>query len=410
MADNTQVINPSALNAAGDVIRTVDASGVKTQVVYLAGQTAAGDHIQIPVTQEGHMEVAIHDPKTPFGALLTETTEPIFQFDAVYGLPNAEVATTTGHQTGGVTSATVTGTGNLFKCSTGTTSLSFSTLQSRRRLRYKAGQGVAGRFSALFSTPAANSILVAGLGTAEAGFYFGYNGTSFGILHSTDGVREIQTLTVTTASTATNNYQVTLNGISHTVTATINASTVKTAWEIARGTYPGWKAMQIGSTVVFTADSAGNKSGSFSLAQSGAIMPAAGSFAETLAGAASTDTWVPQASWNGDPLDGTGPSGFTLDPSKGNVFQIDIQYLGFGSVAMKVEVTEGSNNPTFIPVHVFQFPNTRTTTNISQPSFPFTMAAYSAGSTTDVWVATGSAGGFLVGQRKGNYIDDSRGH
>lgn len=401
MANNTQVLNPVAIGAPGDTIRTVDSGGVKTQVVYLAGVTDGGAHVQIPVTHEGHIEVAIHDPKTPFGSLLTEQTEPVFQFDAVYGTTSPEISTTTGHLTGGASSGTVTGANNLFKCSTGTTALSFATLQSRRRLRYKAGQGIVGRFSAMFSAPVANSILVAGLGTAEAGFFFGYNGTSFGILHSTGGVREIQTLTVSTASTATNNYQVTLNGVSHTVTATNNSSTVKTAWEIARGSYSGWKAMAIGSTVVFTADSAGSKSGSFSLAQSGAGTPAAGTFAETLAGAAATDTWVPQSEWNGDTLDGNGPSGFTLDPSRGNVFQIDVQYLGFGAVAMKVEVTnDDNNNPTFVPCHVFQFPNTRTTPHISQPSFPFTMAAYSAGSSTDVWVASASCGGFLVGQRK----------
>ena len=399
MPDNTRVIG--ADYAPGDTIRTIDVNGVKTQVVALSGQTDNGDLVAVPVTHEGHLEVAIHDPITPFGSLLTETTEPIFQFDAVYGLTSPEIVTTTGHLTGGVTSGTVTGTNNLFTCSTGTTALSFATLQSRRRLRYKAGQGVIGRFSALFSTPAANTIVVAGVGTAEAGFFFGYNGTSFGILHSTGGKREIQTLTVSTASTSTQSYQVTLAGTSTTVTATNNSSTVKTAFEIAKGTYTGWKAEAIGSTVVFVADSAGNKTGTFSLAQSGAGTPAAGSFSETLAGVAATDTWYPQSEWNGDPLDGTGPSGFTLDPSKGNVFQIGIQYLGFGAVTFKVEVTtENANNPTFIAAHVLNFPNTLTAPHTSQPSFPFTMAAYSAGSSTNVSVSVGSAGGFLVGQRK----------
>jgi hypothetical protein len=43
------------------------------------------------------------------------------------------------------------------------------------------------------------------------------------------------------------------------------------------------------------------------------------------------------------------------------------------------------------------FPNTLTQPHLSQPSMPFTMAAYSAGSTTDVWVATGSFSGFVEG-------------
>lgn len=400
MADNTTVINPSALNASGDVIRTIDESGVKTQVVALAGQHDSGTLALVPVTGEGHLEVAIHGPRMPFGEVHVESLRPIFQVDDVYGLNQFEVTATTGINGPGSTSATVTGGSNMFTCSTGTTALSFSSLQSRKRLRYRPGQGVVCRFTALFSTPAASSILVAGVGTAESGFYFGYNGTSFGVLHSTGGVREVQTLTITTASTATNNYQVELAGTTFTVTATNNASTVRTAYEIAQGTYTGWSCYPIGSTVVFVANSVGNKTGSFSLGQSGAATPAAGSFAETVAGVAATDTWVPQSQWNGDKLDGTGPSGVTLDPSKGNVFQIDVQYLGFGGVTMKVETARAGNNPDFTTVHVFSFPNARTTPSVSQPSFPFTMAAYSAGSTTNVSVSSASFAGFVTGEKR----------
>lgn len=75
-----------------------------------------------------------------------------------------------------------------------------------------------------------------------------------------------------------------------TIRATNNSSTTQTAYEIAQGTFPGWEAQAKGATVIFTANSNGNKSGSFSLAQTGAATPAAGSDAETLAGVASTDT------------------------------------------------------------------------------------------------------------------------
>lgn len=365
--------------------------------IQLQGTQDSGGLADIPADYAGHLEVAVHSPRLPFGSMHTESLTPVFQVDAVYGINSNVVTATTGINVAGVTSASNTGTNNLFKCSTGTTAYSFSTIQSRRRLRYRAGQGVLGRFTALFSSPAASSILVAGLGTGESGFYFGYNGTSFGILHSTGGVREIQTLTVTTASTATNNYVVTLNGTAFNVTATNNGSTVKTAYEIAQGTYTGWKAEQIGSTVVFLADSVGNKAGAFTLAQTGAGVPAVGSFVETLAGVASTDTWIPQASWNGDKLDGTGPSGMTINPQYGNVYQIDVQYLGFGPVLFKVEVPHEGNNPDFVVVHSLEFPNSQTSTSISQPSFPFTMAAYSSGSTTDVSVSVASFAGFIEG-------------
>lgn len=137
--------------------------------------------------------------------------------------------------------------------------------------------------------------------------------------------------------------------------------------------------------------------GTFSLAQTGAGVPAVGSTVETTSGVASTDTWIPQSSWNGDKLDGTGSSGVTLDPTKGNVFQIGIQYLGFGSVDFKIEAAFSGNNPDFVNVHTIRNPNTLTQPHVTQPSFPFTMAAYSAGSTDDISVKVGSFAGFIEG-------------
>lgn len=354
-------------------------------------------------TPEGHLEIAIHAPTLPFGAVHTENLHPVFQADPLYGINNAEVIATTGLVTGsGANSATSSAASNLFSCSTGTTIYSFGTLHTRRQLRYRPGQGAIGRFSARFSAPAASSILIAGLGTSESGFYFGYNGISFGILHSTGGVREIQTMTITAASTATNNYNVTLpSGQVVNVTATNNGSTVKTAYEISQGTYPGWSATQRGSTVLFLANDVGPKA-AITLGQSGASTPAVGANVETLEGVASTDTWIPQASWNGDPMDGTGRTGFNLVKTNLNVFQIGVQYLGAGCVTFQVEVpsTDSGNNGVFVNCHTINFPNTSTSTSVTQPSFPFTMGAYSKGSTTNVSVFVGSLGGFLEGLRE----------
>jgi hypothetical protein len=44
------------------------------------------------------------------------------------------------------------------------------------------------------------------------------------------------------------------------------------------------------------------------------------------------DTRVAQASWNIDPMDGTGPSGVTLDPTKTQIMMIDYEWLGVGRV------------------------------------------------------------------------------
>ena len=45
-----------------------------------------------------------------------------------------------------------------------------------------------------------------------------------------------------------------------------------------------------------------------------------------------TDNKVSQSEWNYDKLDGTGPSGLTLDITKGQIMFIDIEWLGLGTV------------------------------------------------------------------------------
>lgn len=47
---------------------------------------------------------------------------------------------------------------------------------------------------------------------------------------------------------------------------------------------------------------------------------------------ATVETRVYQNEWNGDVLDGSGPSGITLDPTKANILWTDIEWLGAGSV------------------------------------------------------------------------------
>lgn len=400
-------MNNTRLNKGdgGDLIRTVDESGIKTQAVALMGTHDNGTLAYVPVTPEGHVEVAIHGPLNPFGSVHAEGLTPVFQSDAVYGLNASEVTATTGlgYDPGvappAANSGSVTGANNLFTCSTGTTAFSFGSLQSRKRLRYRAGQGIIGRFTALWSTPAASTIVVAGFGSGESGYFFGYSGTTFGILHSTGNTREIQTFTVTAAATSGGAVTFTLNDKEIAVTLAASATTTLTANNIAAQSFSGWKAEARGATVVFLADSVGNKAGTFSVTPGASGLT--GTFAETLAGSSTADTFIPQSSWNGDPCDGTGESGFLLDKTKGNVFQIGVAWLGFGPVTFSIlQPSIDGNNANWVVVHTINNPNTRTSVHSNQPSYPFTAAAYSSGSTTNVSVSVGSFAGFTEGMKR----------
>ena len=409
LPDGSWLLHVSNVSSADNpVIGTPISTGSTASLAnsIMIGKTDAGKYVNVPVTAEGHIEVAIHSPILPFRSVHTENLTPVFQSDGVYGINTFSMITTTGLVAGtGTYSGFATGTNNMLVVGTGNTPLSFASLQSRRRLRYRPGQGVVGRFAGLFSTPANASIMVAGFGTAETTLAFGYSGTMFGILYSTGGVREVHTLTINTASTSTQPYRITMpNGENVFVTGTNNSSTTQTAYEISLGTFSGYRAAAIGSTVSFLANSSGNKTGSFVLAQPGAVTPAAGTDTETTQGVANTDTWIPQSQWNGDVLDGSGsddnPSGIQLDPQKGNVYQIGVQYLGFGSITFDVELisTTGNNNPEFVTVHTIKYPNANTVPSLRQPAFPFLISAYSLGSSTNVQVSIGSFGGFNEGQ------------
>ena len=81
----------------------------------------------------------------------------------------------------------------------------------------------------------------------------------------------------------------------------------------------------------------------------------------------SVDDFIPQASWNVDVMDGTGPSGMTLDTTLGNVYTIRYQWLGFGAIRFFIE-DEDTGLPQL--VHVIQYANANITPSVFNPSLP----------------------------------------
>ena len=69
-------------------------------------------------------------------------------------------------------------------------------------------------------------------------------------------------------------------------------------------------------------------------------------------GGAVDNTQVSQSAWNVDPLDGTGPSGVTADFSKTQIFWMDVEWLGVGSVRTGFVI-----NGQFLICHIFHHAN-----------------------------------------------------
>lgn len=78
-----------------------------------------------------------------------------------------------------------------------------------------------------------------------------------------------------------------------------------------------------------------------------------------------TETRVTQANWNIDPLNGSGSSGFTLDPTKAQILWADLEWLGVGTVRIGF-VIDGK----FIHCHSFHHANKTATTYITTASLP----------------------------------------
>ena len=77
------------------------------------------------------------------------------------------------------------------------------------------------------------------------------------------------------------------------------------------------------------------------------------------------NTPVPQVSWNVDPMNGSGPSGITLDLTKAQILFMDLEWLGVGTVRIGFVI-----NGNFYVCHKFQHANIIASTYITTSSLP----------------------------------------
>ena len=89
-----------------------------------------------------------------------------------------------------------------------------------------------------------------------------------------------------------------------------------------------------------------------------------------------TETTVAQSSWNYDPLDGTGPSGLTLDITKSQILWTDLEWLGVGTVRMGFVI-----NGKFCLCHEFHHANLLASTYITTACLPLRYEIENTGAT-----------------------------
>ena len=223
-----------------------------------------------------------------FGEFLVVQPTAIIQLQFPYNI-NTDYVTTSATGAGTVTSST-----NFALLQTGASASSSATMLSRQRLHYQASQGCVTMYTALFTTGVANSTQKIGIGNAQDGFFFGFNGTTFGILHRVNSV----------------------------------------------------------------------------------------------------DTWIPQTSWNQDKFNGSGASGVTLDPTKGNIYKIQYQWFGFGAINFFIE---NPNTGALVLVHQIQYANANTATSLLNPALQLMAEVINTTNATNVTLKTPSFAGIIEG-------------
>jgi len=85
----------------------------------------------------------------------------------------------------------------------------------------------------------------------------------------------------------------------------------------------------------------------------------------TYTSGSSVDDFIDQVDWNGDKLDGTGPSGYDLNVTKSNILFMDFEWLGVGAVRVGF-VIDGK----FIVAHTFYNANSLTTVYMQTANLP----------------------------------------
>ena len=345
---------------------------------------------------DGSTTTTITNPLTSFGDVQVATLTPVAQGDFVYSI-NEKIFTTSEFAGGTVTQAS-----GMAEISSGGNPNGSATVQIRRGLKYRPGQGSLMRATAIFDTPDAGNAQFIGCGNSECGYFIGYFGEYFGILHNSLALRHIVAFQITAAA-GTEDIDVELNGTVTRITVNGGGSIPQTAYEISKGDFSqvadgGWLTDVIGDTVYFISARSIEAPGAFLITSvaSGTVVAASAQTIQTGAPATvDTQQFIPQSSFNVDKLDGTGLSGMTLDTAKGNVFQIGFQYLGFGNARFAIEDPETGR---LFDFHMINNANNRTFPVLKNPNVSILATSANIGGTTPKTLRTASMAGYVQGQ------------
>lgn len=379
--------NPETIGINRPITNTTDVNVVRSVITGKSADNGAYKNIQ--TDSYGNLNVNIMQPIDIFGNLVTAEPKVMLEMKFPY---------TTSHY---LQDYFMRGTGTMYNSGNGMLNVctavpntspsteSMSRLKSIQRSHYSGGLALRITFSAVFSNPVAGCRQIIGHGDQNNGVFFGYNGYEFGIMRRYSGKSEIRTLTIETEASSTGNIVIELDGVTTNIPVVTGDSIYTIAEKIANGVKvapyylqthyaymkPGWLSyLDRSNKIQFLAEDSGPHAGNYSVSGQGVT----GSFSRIQTGVSAVDDWTYVYDWIYDRMDGTNALP-VLDFTKGNIFEIDMQWLGFGNIAFKIE------NPTtgrFITTHIIRYPNKYSSPSLHVPNQPLMLEAYN-GTTTD---------------------------
>jgi len=332
--------------------------------------------VQLQADQYGNIINPAATAKSAFGEPISVPVTPVLQLDGLYGLDPRQFETYTGTSLG--LSGTADTTDTLMQVTTGTDPYGYGVLRSKRAVRYRPGQGAQARFTAMFTATAGVGVAGytqrAGFFTQEQALQIGFNGEQFGVMRQNGGKAHIHVFTITAAATVTGNIDLTLDGTTTSVAVTAGDTIAIVARKIAAAfaSSGAWLVEYSGTKVCFLAQRVGPKAGAFSFVDTGGTGVTA-ALTNPQVGVNHTEDWTYQTDFNIDTLDGNGPSGVVLDPSKLNVFQINFRWLGAGELRYAIE---NPLNGDMIFFHHEHYSNQNVNVHIDNPSLKIGYVAY----------------------------------
>jgi hypothetical protein len=352
------------------------------------GVDSVGLFENVTIDSRRALNVNVQSPRTAFGELSVSQATPVVQLQYTYGILPSLIYT---HEVG---DATITAEDAMLILSTANTVGDRAIVQSKSIIKYEPGQGVLARFTGVFTPGVENTHQMIGIGDASNGYFFGFNGPEFGILHRRGGKIEIQSLQITNAATGDDNITITLNGASIDIAVVDGDSIPEIVTKINDTSFlnvgGGWYTSTCVDVIHFHAVVAESRGGTYSFGA--ATTGVAASFTQQTTGNAPTDNWIKQSNWNVDKADNARYLP-VLIPTNGNVFQIRFQYLGFGNISFGIE------NPVdglFAPIHEISYTNANIVPSLSQSTLPLYAEVHSNTAAT-VSVKSASMAGYVEG-------------